>query len=164
MGWAMKLLALILFGLLPTSSFAANRFLTNIENTTVLNPSCPVTLTGLYASHPRGNSAKVSVHFLNQTRKKIVAIKVGLSGYDATRDSYDFPQQYAIAVNLKPHKQTKPIWKVHSPQFGMETASGATVYITKLLFSDGSVWKDDGSKACSLTILGEAKPDHHQDE
>lgn len=159
----MKLLVVMLLSL-SVPAFAGNRFLTNIENTTVLNPNCPVTLTGLYASHPGRNGAKVSVHFLNQTNKEIIAVKVGLLGYDATRDAYEFPQEYAIAVRLKPHKQTRPIWHVRSPQFGLETASGATVFLTKLLFSDGSVWRDNGSKECSLTILGEAKPDHHQDE
>ena len=52
----------------------------NIENTTLLNPACPATLTGVYADSPGKGKGRVSVHLVNQTEKRVIAIKVGLTG------------------------------------------------------------------------------------
>jgi hypothetical protein len=140
------------------SAFAEKPFDTNIENTTLLNPSCPLTLTGIFADKPGRKETRVSVHFVNQTDKRVIAVKVGLSGVDAVRDTHEFPEEYALSVNLRPEKEAKPIWEVANGDFGVNTASGARVYLGKLMFADGSIWKDDGSKSCSLTIFGKAKP------
>ena len=141
-----------------------NPYAANVENTTMLNPTCPVTLTGLYFGTPRKSGADVSVHFVNQTDKVVIALKFGLVGFDATWDTNSFPDQYAIPVRLKPHHVAKPIFRVVMPDFGIDTSGGAEVYVTKLVFRDGSAWKDDGTRSCSLTIKGVAKPTRRSDD
>jgi hypothetical protein len=123
-----------------------------------------VALTGIYAGSVAGKGPSVSVHFVNQTEKRLIAIKLGLAGYDASRDRHDFPEEYAVAVNLKPQKEAKPIWQVRDVDFSQEITDGMRVYVEKLIFFDGTTWKDDGSQSCSLAILGEAKPDRSHDE
>lgn len=139
-------------------AFAEKPFNKIIENTTLLNPACPLTLTGIFADKPGRKETRVSVHFVNQTDKRIIAVKVGLLGLDATRDKHEFPEEYALSVNLRPEKEAKPTWVVADSEFGINTASGASVYLGKLMFADGSMWQDDGSRSCSLTIFGKAKP------
>jgi len=129
----------------------------NIENTTLLNPACPATFTGVYADSPSKGKGRVSVHLVNQTEKRVIAVKVGFDGFDAALDKHEFPETYASAVSLKPEREAKPIWHVEDATFALNIASGVRVYLLKLLFADGSNWRDDGTKSCSLSISGRAK-------
>jgi hypothetical protein len=130
----------------------------NIENTTLLNPACPATLTGVYADSPGKGKGRVSVHLVNQTEKRVIALKVGFDGFDAALDKHEFPETYASAVSLKPEREAKPIWHVEDATFAVNIASGVRVYLLKLVFADGSTWRDDGTKSCSLSVSGRAKP------
>jgi hypothetical protein len=58
----------------------------NVENTTFLNPACPARLTGVYADSK--GKGRVSVHFVNQTEKRVIAVKVGFEGFDAALDKH----------------------------------------------------------------------------
>jgi hypothetical protein len=160
----MKRLAIAMLCVSLTAGAQKNPYDANVDNTTVLNPSCPITLTGLYAGHQHRTGTLVSIHFVNQTEKRLIAIKVGIIGFDATRDSHDFSEPYAIAVNLKPQREARPIWRVQEGEFETKTSSGARVYLTKLVFSDGTTWEDDGTKSCSLSIMGIAKPKRQNDD
>jgi hypothetical protein len=151
------LLPLLLW--LSSTAYSKNSlFDRNIENTTFLNPACPATLTGVYADSPRKGTGRVSVHLVNQTEKRVIAIKVGFDGLDAARDKHEFPETYASAVSLRPEREAKPIWRVEDATFARNTASGVRVYLLKLMFADGSNWSDDGTRSCSLSISGQAKP------
>jgi hypothetical protein len=130
----------------------------NVENTTILNPACPATLTGVYADSPGKGKSRVSVHLVNQTEKRVIAVKVGFDGFDAALDKHEFPETYASAVSVKPEREAKPIWQIEDEAFALNTASGVRVYLLKLVFADGSNWRDDGTKSCSLSISGRAKP------
>jgi hypothetical protein len=130
----------------------------NIENTTLLNPACPATFTGVYADSPAKGKGRVSVHLVNQTEKRVIAVKVGFDGFDAALDKHEFAETYASAVSVKPEREAKPIWHVEDEAFALNTASGVRVYLLKLVFADGSNWRDDGTKSCSLSISGRAKP------
>jgi hypothetical protein len=134
------------------------RFDKNVENTTFLNPACPAMLTGVYADSSKRTKGRVSVHLVNETERRVVAIKVGLNGFDAARDAHEFKETYASAVSLKPEREAKPIWYVEDENFAVNIASGVRVYLLKLIFADGSIWQDDGTKSCSLSISGRAKP------
>jgi hypothetical protein len=127
----------------------------NVENTTFLNPACPATLTGVYADSK--GKGRVSVHFVNQTEKRVIAVKVGFEGFDAALDKHEFPGTYASAVSLRPEREAKAIWRVEDETFALNTARGVRVYLLKLMFADGSYWKDDGTNSCSLSISGLAK-------
>jgi hypothetical protein len=98
------------------------------------------------------------VHLVNQTEKRLIAVKVGFDGRDAAWDNHEFPETYASAVSLRPEREAKPIWRVEDATFALNTASGVRVYLLKLMFADGSIWRDDGTKSCSLSIYGRAKP------
>jgi hypothetical protein len=130
----------------------------NVENTTMLNPACPVTLTGVYADSPRHKHGRVSVHLVNQTEKRVIVVKVGFGGLDAAWDKHDFAETFASAVNLKPEREARPVWQVEDGDFAVNIASGVRVYLLKLMYADGSTWVDDGTRSCSLSISGRAKP------
>lgn len=160
-----RALLLILFSLglsLPLQA-AGNPFEVDVENTTLLNPACPVTFTGIYAGEQRSGGAAVSVHFVNAGEKRLIAVKLGLTGFDATRDPHDFPQPYALAVNLKPQREARPLWHVSDADFEVDTASGARVYVMKALYANGATWEDDGARSCALTIRGIAKKRTEED-
>jgi hypothetical protein len=145
------------------ASFYESPYRANVENTTMLNPACPVTLTGIYFGQPQRTGTPVSVHFVNASEMKMIAVKLGLTGYDATRDPHEFSEPYAVAVNLKPQKKAEPIWRVPDEDFEIDTASGARVYVAKVVYANGATWEDDGTKSCSLTIRGVARPRPNED-
>jgi hypothetical protein len=153
----MKFITLIpLLLCLSSPAYSKNSpFDRNVENTTFLNPACPATLTGVYADSK--GKGRVSVHLVNQTEKRVIAVKVGFEGFDAALDKHEFPGTYTSAVSLRPEREAKPIWPVEDATFALNTASGVRVYLLKLMFADGSYWKDDGTKSCSLSISGLAK-------
>ena len=76
----MKLIALFpLLLWLSSPAYSKNSlFDRNVENTTFLNPACPATLTGVYADSK--GTGRVSVHLVNQTEKRVIAVKVGFEG------------------------------------------------------------------------------------
>jgi hypothetical protein len=47
---------------------------------------------------PGKGKGRVSVHLVNQTEKRVVAVKVGFDGFDAALDKLEFPETYASAV------------------------------------------------------------------
>jgi hypothetical protein len=151
------LLTLLLW-MSPLGYSESGPFDRNVENTTLLNPACPATFTGVYADSPRHRQGRVSVHLVNQTEKRLIAVKVGFDGRDAAWDNHEFPETYASAVSLRPEREAKPIWRVEDATFALNIASGVRVYLLKLMFADGSIWRDDGTKSCSLSIYGRAKP------
>ena len=159
----MKRLVLLLLCFALSAFAADDPFQANVSNTTMLNPECPVTLTGIYAGPQGHGGARVSVHFVNASERRVIAVKMGLTGFDATRDAHDFSEPYALAVNLKPHKEAQPIWRVSDEDFDVDTASGARVYLMKVVYGNGATWEDDGTRSCSLSIEGIAKP-RHRDE
>jgi hypothetical protein len=69
-------------------AYSESIFDRNIENTTLLNPACPATLTGVYADSPGKGKGRVSVHLVNQTEKRVIAVKVGFDGFDAALDKH----------------------------------------------------------------------------
>jgi hypothetical protein len=156
----MKFISLVplLLGLASPAYSKNSLFDRNIQNTTFLNPACPATLTGVYADSPAKGEGRVSVHLVNQTEKRVIAVKVGFDGFDAALDKHAFPETYASAVSLRPEREAKPIWRVEDETFARNTASGVRVYLLKLMFADGSNWSDDGTQSCALSISGRAKP------
>jgi hypothetical protein len=131
-----------------------------VSNTTMLNPACPVTLTGIYMGKQEREGTPVSVRFVNASDKRMIAVKFGLTGFDATHDAHAFSESYALPVNLKPRKRADLIWRIEDEDFDINTAGGARVDLVKVVFVNGETWQDDGTRSCSLTIEGIAKPHH----
>lgn len=161
----MKIVILcLLLLLLPLDASSENTpFDKNVENTTFLNPACPAMITGVYADSPGRGRGRVSVHLVNESERRVIAIKVGLDGLDAARDSHPFVETYASTLSIKPEREAKPIWYVEDENFAVNIAAGVRVYLLKLIFADGSIWKDDGTRSCSLSISGRAKPQPSDD-
>jgi hypothetical protein len=98
----------ILLWMPPLGHSESSPFDRNVENTTLLNPACPATLTGVYADSSRHREGRVSVHLINQSEKRLVAVKVGFDGRDAAWDNHEFPGTYASTVSLRPEKEASP--------------------------------------------------------
>jgi hypothetical protein len=117
----MKFITLIplLLCLSSPAYFKNSPFDRNVENTTFLNPACPATLTGVYADSK--GKGRVSVHLVNQTEKRVIAVKVGFEGFDAALDKHEFPGTYTSALSLRPERDAKPIWPVEDATFALNT-------------------------------------------
>jgi hypothetical protein len=104
----MKFITLIpLLLCLSSPAYSKNSpFDRNVENTTFLNPACPATLTGVYADSK--GKGRVSVHLVNQTEKRVIAVKVGFEGFDAALDKHEFPGTYTSALSLRPEREANP--------------------------------------------------------
>jgi hypothetical protein len=77
-----------LLWLCPSAYSKNSLFDRNIENTTLLNPACPATLTGVYADSPGNGEGRVSVHLVNQKERRVIAVKVGFDGFDTALDKH----------------------------------------------------------------------------
>ena len=124
----MKRIAIVLLCLSLSAAAEKSSFDADISNSTMLNPSCPVTFTGFYADSPGRAGTLVSAHFVNQSEKRVIAAKLGVIGFDATWDRHEFPEQYAIAVNLKPQKEARPIFRVQEDEFAIDTAGAGRAF------------------------------------
>jgi hypothetical protein len=94
------LLTLLLW-MSPLGYSESSPFDRNAENTTLLNPACPATLTGVYADSSRHRQGRVSVHLINQTEKRLIAVKVGFDGRDAAWDNHEFPKNLCLGGKSK---------------------------------------------------------------
>jgi hypothetical protein len=117
----MKFITLIpLLLCLSSPAYSKNSpFDRNVENTTFLNHACPATLTGVYADSK--GKGRGSVHLVNQTEKRVIAVKAGFEGFDAALDKLEFPGTYTSALCLRPEREAKPIWPVEDSTFALNT-------------------------------------------
>ena len=132
-------------------------FETNVLNSTVLNPDCPLTLAGIYQDRASSKRNRVSVHLSNQSDRRVIGVKVGFDGLDAVQDEHPFAKTFALALDLRPNRTGNPVWRVNDPDFEADTAGGIRVYLVKVVFGNGATWEDDGSRTCSLMISGRPK-------
>jgi hypothetical protein len=79
----------------------------NVKNTTVLNPECPLLLTGIYQDSAGNKRNRVSVRFFNQTKERVIGIKVGFDGLDAVWDSHEMSKTFALAVTCDQNTTTR---------------------------------------------------------
>jgi hypothetical protein len=159
-----KYLSLILIGLSLGAQAKSPKFDENVKNTTLLNPECPLLLTGIYQDSARNKRNRVSVRFFNQSKERVIGIKVGFDGLDAVWDSHDISKTFALAVDLRPKHNDAPVWRVNDLDFEANTAGGIRVFILKIMFEDGSIWKDDGTQKCSLGVSGRPKAQRRDDD
>ena len=88
-----------------------------------------------------------AVEIRNNSNKKIVGAKIHMVYYDAVGDPKDNGIDYTSDGKLNPNKKSLYVWKT---RFLVDDSSqGATAWVMKVLFDDGSTWEDDGTKACS---------------
>jgi hypothetical protein len=160
-----KYVSLLMVGLLSLGGQAkTSMFDNNVNNTTLLNPDCPLMLAGIYQDSALSKRNRVSVHFVNQTESRVIGVKVGFGGRDAVWDVETLLKTYSVVVDLRPHRTDAPIWKVNDPDFEANTAGGISVYLIKVMFENGSTWKDDGTRSCSLAVSGRPKRHKHEND
>lgn len=78
------LLTLLLW-MSPLAYSESSPFDKNVENTTLLNPARPATLTGVYADSSSHRHGRVSVHLVNQTENM-----AGRNLNQATSEAFPF--------------------------------------------------------------------------
>jgi hypothetical protein len=159
-----KYLSLLMVGLSLGGQAKTSMFDSNVSNSTLLNPECPLMLSGIYQDSASSTRNRVSVHFVNETDRRVIGVKVGFEGRDAVWDVQTILETYSVVVDLRPHRTDAPIWKVNDQDFKANTAGGITVYLIKVMFENGSAWKDDGTRSCALAVSGRPKRHRHEND
>jgi len=117
--------------------------------------TCPINLDrlDLRYNHAGGVSVpQLRLAFTNGTDKTITDILILLSILDSQGNSNpysgDLTYHREIAPGAQPHSH---IWNLDAASVDMHHA-GESVTLQKVQFADGTVWKDDGSLACTLSV------------
>ena len=116
---------------------------------------CPVNLDrlDLRYNHAGGESVpQLRLAFTSRADKTITNILLLLSILDSQGNSHPYPDDltyhWEITPGSQPHSQ---IWTLDAASVDMHHA-GESLTLQKVQFADGTIWKDDGSLACTLTV------------
>ena len=113
---------------------------------------CPIEITKVdprsYPFGTTGPCCQLQIKFRNSGDKTIVATKFGADFLDATNDRHDSAWNYTSDDVVRPGEKKGPHWDdiVYFEEYGYGIKAEA--WLVKALFSDGTSWEDDGSKAC----------------
>jgi hypothetical protein len=137
-----------------------NRIVTNLALLFALAPGaaalaqtpgpCPINYSRLEMpyKHDGGISTPtVVVSFVNQTGKKIVQAKFGLSILISQGNEVPYDQALTFTAGAEPGKLTNAKWELEMEKVSMEKI-GETLYLKSARFEDGTTWKDDGNQRC----------------
>lgn len=124
-----------------------------LDRETLTSLGCPVQIT---QTDPLANvfgttdpwGWEVRILYRNITDKVIVAEKFGVNYLDVTRDGHRSAWDYTASVILQPDGAASSHWGdgVYVNELGMNLKAEA--WPIRILFSDDSVWQDDGSGKC----------------
>ncbi len=116
---------------------------------------CPINLDrlDLRYNHAGGVSVpQLRLAFTNGTDKTITDVLLLLSILDSEGNSHPYSEDLTyhrqIAPGTQPHSH---IWNLDAASVDMHHA-GESVTLQKVQFADGTIWKDDGSLACTLSV------------
>lgn len=113
---------------------------------------CPIEITKVdprsYPFGTTGPCCQLQIKFRNSGEKTIVATKFGADFLDATNDRHNSAWNYTSDDVVRPGEKKGPHWDdiVYFEEYGYGIKAEA--WLVKALFSDGTSWEDDGSKAC----------------
>jgi hypothetical protein len=107
---------------------------------------CPVTLEKAIVFPKTGY---FSVHGTNRSDKQIKAIEFGALLYNAMNDARDPGWQLVSSEKVKPGKEFKVKWDTVF-RYHEESRGGAKAWVKRILFEDGSEWKDNGNQQCAV--------------
>jgi hypothetical protein len=106
---------------------------------------CPVEFTKVLNQRYNGT---IFVKWKNTSDKTIVGMTFGASFLDAVGDGHPVDWQgYADDHKAEPGKGHSDHWRVAlmNKYYGYKKAE---VWLTKVKFDDGTLWKDDGTHQC----------------
>ena len=116
---------------------------------------CPINLVrlDLRYNHAGGVSVpQLRLAFTNGTDKTITDILLLLSILDSQGNSHPYSEDLTYHREIAPGAQAHShIWNLDAASVDMHHA-GESVTLQKVQFADGTVWKDDGSLACTLSV------------
>lgn len=116
---------------------------------------CPVVIDriDLTYSHQGGQSKpELKVSFGNAGGRRVATVLFSLSLLNSSGDLQTYPEDLAYRDGLDPDKKRVFIWELAPESVDIHRA-GEIVVIKKVGFDDaGSVWTDDGSETCKLTV------------
>jgi len=110
--------------------------------------TCPVQPTLV-----KNTDSRISISFQNASEKQLASYQFGLTFFGTNGAAHRFPQSLAGKVPLQAHRHRAAIWETPSAlQFLYPVAE---VYLKQATFTDGTIWNDDGSKACKVSSIQE---------
>jgi len=116
---------------------------------------CPSSLDRLDLRYNHAGGASVPqlrLAFTSQTHRTITDMLLLLSILDFQGNSHPYPDDLTyhreITPGMQPHSH---IWNLDAASVDMHHA-GESVTLQKVQFADGTIWKDDGSLVCTLSV------------
>jgi hypothetical protein len=109
---------------------------------------CPIQPTQV-----KNTDSQIAIAFQNASGKGIASYRFRLTLYDVWGQSHSFPQSLRGNVRLAANVRRTAIWQTRMAMQFLSPSVQASVEQTT--FVDGTVWFDDGSRACSVTSTQE---------
>jgi hypothetical protein len=97
--------------------------------------------------------SQIAIAFQNTSGKAIASYRFRLTFYDVWGQSHSFPQSLRGNAPLAVNAHRSAIWQSRLAMQFLSPSVQASVEQTT--FMDGTVWFDDGSRACSVTSVQE---------
>jgi hypothetical protein len=112
------------------------------------NVACPIQPTLV-----KDTDSQIAIAFRNTSGKTIATYGFRLTFYDVRGQSHSFPQPLGGQVRLIANARRTAIWQTRlAVRFLFPYVQASVEQAT---FMDGTVWFDDGSRACSVTSVQE---------
>jgi hypothetical protein len=101
----------------------------------------------------KNTDSQIAIAFQNTSGKAIASYRFRLTFYDVWGQSHSFPQSLRGYVRLAANARRTAIWQSRlAVQF---LSPSVQAFVEQTTFMDGTVWFDDGSRACSVTSVQE---------
>ena len=101
----------------------------------------------------KNTDSQIAIAFQNTSGKAIARYRFRLTFYDVWGQSHSFPQSLRGNERLAASARRTAIWQ---PRLAVQFLSPSVqAFVDQTIFMDGTVWFDDGSRACSVTSVQE---------
>jgi hypothetical protein len=111
---------------------------------------CPISYTRLdmpYKHEGGVSTPTVVLSFVNDTHKKIVKARFGLSVLVSQGNEVPYDQGLTFTAGAEPGKMANAKWELDMDKISMDRI-GETVYLKSVRFEDNTTWQDDGNQRC----------------
>ncbi|MBV8629384.1 MAG: hypothetical protein JOZ83_00560 [Silvibacterium sp.] len=119
------------------------------------NSKCPVGFerVDVRYDHAGGESVpQMRLAFANQTRKTVTGFVFSLAVFDSGGNPTPYPYPFEYRRGIPPGEPARArLWKLDPASVDIHR-SGERVTLLEATFADGSIWKDNGSRACSVAF------------
>jgi hypothetical protein len=118
------------------------------------NQVCPISIEHLelgYAHRGSVSSPELIAIFSNTTGSRIATARFELSQLGAGGYPHSYPNILTYQVGVNAHKRTRYAWDL-DPEAVDIHRTGQSLLLLSVGFDDRTIWKDDGSESCVLTV------------